>query len=155
MRALASFLVLCMGCGDPITAKGAGGDAGSNADSDGLPDWPDAGDESSPDADDPPEIGHAQAVCDDGDTSYWTFLAVATDDQGVHTLSPEATVEVLKGDESLGVHAITLDESSQYRASVEASEVGVSCSAASNHDFAFVVTDQDGNESEPRIVTGE
>jgi len=155
MRALLSFLVLCIGCGDPITAKGAGEDADSDSDSDAFPDWSDTGDDSSADENDPPEIGFAQALCDDDGTPHWEFSAMANDEQGVHTLSSEATVEVLKRDESLGIHTITIGESSRYGATIAVSEVGVSCSAATEHDFAFVVTDQDGNQSEAWIVTGE
>ena len=156
MRYAVPLLVVCVGCGDPITAKGAGESAnqGSDWDWDADPGSDDTG-MGTTETDVRPSIQFAQALCDAGGQDRWKFTMTASDPQGLNTLDTEATVTVLREDEAQGSHVLAIDDSLRHTATVSASEVGISCSNATQFEFSFTVSDQDGNESDPKIVTGE
>jgi hypothetical protein len=72
----------------------------------------------------------------------------------LNTLSSDALVSVFDGESIFGTHPLSIDDSFRHGATVSASEVGIACSNATSFTFSFTVSDQDGNESEPEIVTG-
>ena len=159
MRALIPFLLIWSGCGPAITSKGAASSGQDSGEDDGP--WSDDGDGGNGDDDDHdgvvrPEISYAAAVCDEGGTAHWDFSAIASDPQGIDTLNSEGQVEVFFGDESYGTILLTLDsDQARYKGEEDANIVGVLCSVATEYDFAFTVSDVDGNLSETKIVTGE
>ena len=141
-----------VGCGAPITAKnaGKGGDSGGEVDEDA----------SDTDGGTPgaqlPSISYAQAVCEAAPAREWTFVATASDPQGIDSLSAIGAVEVYSDDIWVSAHTLSLDTASQrYLASVSVEEVGVPCTRAADYSFSFTVTDEDGNVSDPTIVSGE
>jgi hypothetical protein len=147
MRILFSIGLILVGCGGPITAKTIGDDADSDADSD-----VDADADADADTDVNPTVSFAQAVCESG---QWEFSATASDPQGLDTLDPSGLVEAYSGETAVNSETLTLNESAQrFEGSADATALGVSCSAASAHEFWFTVYDIDGNPSEAKIVEG-
>jgi hypothetical protein len=147
MRILFSIGLILMGCGSPITAKTIGEDADSDTDVDA-----DADADADADTDVNPTISFAQALCESG---QWTFSAIASDPQGLDTLDPSGLVEAYSGDTVVNSETLILNESTQrFDGSADATALGVSCGAASAHDFWFTVYDIDGNPSEAEIVAG-
>ena len=151
--------VLMLGCGDAITAKNLGEGDDSGVDEDGGP--PDLqGDDTDADGGtqqgQSPSVSYAQAFCEAAPSRTWNFVATASDPQGIDSLGVSGTVDVYSGEDWVSQHALTLDTASQrYLASVSVADVAVPCSRAAEHDFSFTVADEDGNVSEPKIVSGE
>lgn len=149
--------LLFAGCGDAITAKNVGqgddsGTAGDASDLDGGTSDADGGPQGSQD----PSVSYAQAVCEEAPSRTWTFTATASDPQGIDSLSTTGMVDVYSGEDWVSQHEMTLDTASQrYLASVSVADVAVPCARATEHDFSFTVSDEDGNASEPKIVSGE
>ncbi len=138
------LVAFAVGCGAPITAKnvGKGGDSGGEV----------AG---TPGAQ-LPSVSYAQAHCESAPARAWTFVATASDPQGIDSLSSTGTVEVYINETWVSEHTLSLDTSSQrYLASVSVDDVAVPCTRAGDYSFSFTVTDEDGNVSDPKIVSGE
>ena len=156
MRSWVLLMTVICGCSDPITAKGA------NDESDGESEWDwnagpsgaDTGEAQNDETQVRPSIQFAQALCDSGGQERWKFTMTASDPQGLNTLSSEALVSVFDEESMIGTHELSIDDSFRHGSTVSALDVGISCPDATEFTFSFVVSDQDGNESEPEIVTG-
>lgn len=145
------LVAFSVGCGGPITAK----DLGESGDSGLEEDQTSADVDGGPSGAQNPSVSYAQAFCEAAPAREWTFTATASDPQGIDSLSPTGFVQVLSGEDWVSEHLLSIDLATQrYLASVSVADVGVPCDRASDHDFSFTVVDEDGNVSEPKIVSG-
>lgn len=164
MRKSLVFCVLLVGCSSPILPTAKDWDSGmSNDEDDGWSSGTGSEDGDSEDGDGPaplenPSLSYVSAVCLEGTAAFWQLEVVATDPQGIDTLSSAATCEIY----SVGVtegdptHTLTLecDGAGRCRQNYDGEDEGVLCSDASSWDFHFMIMDEDGYLSSVEVVTG-
>jgi len=165
MRIWMVFFSFCMGCGSPILPSTKGADTGDTEADDG---WGSTtGSDADADADDGgddgpaplenPTIGLASAVCLDGTRAFWKLDVIATDPQGINTLTGEANCDIYPAGATEGMahHSVSLTcASGDCGQTYDGEEEGVLCNDASNWEFRFTVTDEDGYVSAVEVVTG-
>ena len=177
MRKSLLFCVLLAGCGSPIlpvkgddsgmsddeedgwssgtTPPGGGSDDGGATGGGATGGGATGGDDPAPLEN--PSLSYVSAACLEGTVAFWQLVLVATDPQGIDTLS-RATCEiypvgVTEGDPR---HTLTLecDGAGSCRQNYDGEDEGVLCSEASNWDFHFTIMDDDGYLSTVEVVTG-
>ncbi len=168
MRKSLLFCVLLAGCGSPILPV-KGDDSGMSGDEeDGWSSGttpPDGGsdDGGATGGDGPaplenPSLSYVSAACLEGTVAFWQLALVATDPQGIDTLSSSATCEIYPVGVTEGDPRHTLDlecdGAGSCRQNYDGSDEGVLCSEASNWDFHFTIMDDDGYLSTVEVVTG-
>ena len=171
MRTCLLFFVFWMGCGaDPIIPDYKGGDSGaadeeddgwgsetgSDADGAASDDGSDVGDADADDAPaelENPSITIASAVCIGED--LWRLKVIADDPQGLNTISDEANCEIYRIANGVRIDAVTLacalGDCAQNYTDEEGKAV---CATATDWEFHFTVTDEDGYVLTPVVVTG-
>lgn len=157
------------GCGDKApTDSGAGGSAasasGGSADSGGGPGGDAGGDagggSGGSTSDQPPTLRDADAWCYEHETGearwIWQVTARADDPQGIDTLEPIVPQGVVVGLDGLEQARLDLacDAGGACSASFGETDAGVLCSEAPRSSFALTALDEDGNRSDPLLVTG-
>ena len=168
MRKIVLVLALSVGCGSPILPASKESDSGvpasdedewssGTASSDGeVSDGAEDGDEPAPLEN--PSLSYVSAACIANTVAFWQLELVATDPQGINTLSSTATCEIYP----VGVsdvdptHTVRLQCDGQGRCgqNYDGEDEGVLCSDASNWDFHFNIMDEDGYVSSVEVVTG-
>ncbi len=131
------------------------GDAGSGADADADADGDDGSDGAAPLAN--PTITLASAVCLQDTTDFWKLKLIASDPQGLNTLSATANCDIYPAGatDGMAVHSVQLgcalgDCSQNY----SGEEEGVLCDGATEWEFRFTISDEDGYFSTPEVVIG-
>ena len=169
MRKWMCFGTLLMGCGTSIDRTEKTEDSGVSEDDEGG--WGSGstsgggggGDEGDDDDDGPavlenPSVQYASAVCLDGTAAFWQLELVASDPQGINTLSGTATCEVypVGVTEGTPTHTVSMecDGTGRCGQNYDGGDEGVLCSDATNWDFHFMIMDEDGYLSSVEVVTG-
>jgi hypothetical protein len=168
MRQLMFFFVFLMGCSSPILpsskgydtsepeeeAEGWGSATSGDVDADGTDD---GGGDDGPAPLENPTITLASAVCLDGTEDFWKFSLIASDPQGLNTLSGDATCEIypVGATEDLPTHSVSMECAlGDCRQNYEGADEGVMCADASTWEFRFTIMDEDGYLSTVMVVVG-
>ena len=166
MRKSWLFCVFWLGCGSPILPATKDLDSGMSGEDDagwssgttngGATD--DAGDDGGPAPLENPTVSYVSAICTEGTTAFWKLQMVASDPQGIDTLSDDASCDVYpvgtaEGDPT-DSFSLECDGAGSCRQNYDGEPLGVLCSAASSWDFHFKIMDEDGYFSSVEVVTG-
>ena len=105
-----------------------------------------------------PSLSYVSAACLANTVAFWQLELVATDPQGINTLSSTATCEIypVGVSEADPTHTVRLQCDGEGRCgqNYDGEDEGVLCSGASNWDFHFNIMDEDGYVSTVEVVTG-
>lgn len=114
------------------------------------------GDVADPEA---PVVESAEVTCylhSTGDVfTQWAGAATVSDPQGLSTIEPFGRVEISDAGGDIGVADLVCADGA-CTTSWKDDDFDVECDtvAVTTYDFAFIVTDQDGHDSAPRVVSG-
>ena len=169
MRKSLLFGLLLVGCSSPILPATKGSDSGISGDeeeewssgtatSDGGTTGEGTGDGEEPAPLENPNLSYVSAACLPDTIAFWQLELVATDPQGIDTLSGTATCEIypvgVSGVDPTHTVRLECDGAGRCRQNYDGEDEGVLCSEASSWDFHFNIMDEDGYVSSVEVVTG-
>jgi hypothetical protein len=135
--------------------EGWGSSTSPDADADADADADDGGDEPAPLEN--PTINLASAVCLSEDGTFWRLKLIASDPQGLDTLSGEAKCDIypVGATEGSPTHSVSMECGlGDCGQNYEGLDEGVLCANASDWEFHFTIMDEEGYVSATEVVVG-
>ena len=127
------------------------GDSGSDSGNTGS----DSGTTGNNGSDEAPELQSVEARCSyqsSGESYYlWVLEAYVDDPQGRDTIETNQTVEVYRGGSLQASYGLICGAANPCIGSFKEAQNGILCDSASDYEFRFLITDEDGNTSTKEV----